>query len=92
MAADEPLNLPTQIVVEDGGPYTVTGGIPLVRKIQLISEAGEPLAWKVQGTIETNPEYVLCRCGHLCAQPRPGVRPRRITGGGDRRNRSQGVR
>jgi CDGSH-type Zn-finger protein len=69
MATDEPLNLPAQIVVEDDGPYTITGGIPVVRKIQLVSEAGEPLAWKVQSTIETSSEYCLCRCGHSEEKP-----------------------
>jgi CDGSH-type Zn-finger protein len=64
MAADEILKFPKQIQVEADGPYVVTGNISLVRKIQVVSEAGEPLSWKKQGEIEASAEYCLCRCGH----------------------------
>lgn len=69
MAANEPLIFPTQILVEADGPYVVSGNIPLVRKIQVVSEAGEPLAWKKQGEIETDSEYLLCRCGQSKEMP-----------------------
>ena len=52
------------IDVEADGPYTVHGDIPLVRKIQVVSEQGEPLTWKKQGEIPTAEGYSLCRCGH----------------------------
>ena len=45
------------------GPYIVTGGIPLVRKLQVVSELGEPLTWKKEGEIATDEGYFLCRCG-----------------------------
>jgi len=53
-----------KIVVRNNGPYRVKGGIPLVRKTQVVSELGEPLTWKLEGVIETaEGEYELCRCG-----------------------------
>lgn len=69
MAEDETLQFPRQIQVEANGPYTVSGGIPMVRKIQVVSEAGEPLAWKKQGEIDAPAEYLLCRCGHSEEMP-----------------------
>jgi CDGSH-type Zn-finger protein len=69
MANDDEIIIKRQIEVAADGPYTVTGGIPLVRKIQVVSELGEPLTWKKQGVIETTSEYVLCRCGHSEEKP-----------------------
>ncbi|HEX7556519.1 MAG TPA: CDGSH iron-sulfur domain-containing protein [Leptolinea sp.] len=53
-----------RIVVECDGPIRVEGDIPLVSKIQIVSEYGEPLTWKTVERIPTNGEYSLCRCGH----------------------------
>jgi len=58
-----------KIVVQENGPYRVQGGIPLVRKTQVVSEHGEPLTWKKQQTIETHGTYDLCRCGHSNEKP-----------------------
>lgn len=53
-----------QIRVEKNGPYHVTGDVPLVRKIQVVSEFGEPLTWRKEGELAVNGEkYRLCRCG-----------------------------
>jgi CDGSH-type Zn-finger protein len=52
-----------RIVVTRDGPYVVHGHIPLVRKIQIVSEYGEPLAWQKEGDIEVPESYDLCRCG-----------------------------
>jgi CDGSH-type Zn-finger protein len=56
-------NARQKIIVLDDGPYKVQGGVPLVRKTQVVSEHGEPLTWKKEETIETADPYVLCRCG-----------------------------
>ncbi len=40
-----------QITVRPDGPYIVRGGIPLVRKKQVMSEYGEPLEWQKEGVI-----------------------------------------
>ncbi|NPV87682.1 MAG: CDGSH iron-sulfur domain-containing protein [Anaerolineae bacterium] len=58
-----------RIVVRPNGPYRVEGGIPLVRKTQVVSEYGEPLTWKTEGQIETEEPYFLCRCGHSQDKP-----------------------
>jgi CDGSH-type Zn-finger protein len=58
-----------KIVVQENGPYMVYGGIPLVRKTQVVSEYGEPLTWKKDGTIKTEETYDLCRCGQSSEKP-----------------------
>jgi CDGSH-type Zn-finger protein len=58
-----------KIIVKKDGPYVVIGGIPLVRKVQIVSEYGEPIAWKKEEVIETSGIYRLCRCG--CSNNKP---------------------
>ncbi len=58
-----------RIVIEENGPIRVEGGIPLVRKEQVVSEYGEPLTWKKVEVIETPETYCLCRCGHSRNKP-----------------------
>jgi CDGSH-type Zn-finger protein len=58
-----------KIVVRKNGPYIVRGGIPLVRKAQVVSEYGEPLTWKKGEVIETGETYSLCRCGQSNRKP-----------------------
>lgn len=58
-----------RIEVEEDGPYTVYGNIPLVRKTQVVSEYGEPLTWQKEETIETDETYQLCRCGESSDKP-----------------------
>jgi CDGSH-type Zn-finger protein len=58
-----------KIIVQKNGPYLVTGGIPLVRKVQVVSEYGEPLAWKKTEIIPTGKTYQLCRCGMSNEKP-----------------------
>jgi CDGSH-type Zn-finger protein len=60
-----------KIVVRPNGPYRVYGGIPLVRKTQIVSEQVEPLTWETGETLETKPGefYSLCRCGHSRKKP-----------------------
>jgi CDGSH-type Zn-finger protein len=57
------------IEVEENGPYIVHGDIPLVRKSQVVSEYGEPIAWKKDGRILTSGTYKLCRCGRSSTMP-----------------------
>jgi CDGSH-type Zn-finger protein len=59
-----------RIVVTRNGPYIVEGGIPLVAKIQVVSEHGEPLSWHKQGEVAAiDGEYHLCRCGKSSDKP-----------------------
>jgi CDGSH-type Zn-finger protein len=57
------------IVVKPNGPYMVSGDIPLVRKVQVVSEYGEPLTWKKTETLKTRKTYLLCRCGKSSTWP-----------------------
>ena len=58
-----------KIIVTEDGPYFVLGGLPLVSKVQVVSEYGEPLAWKKEGAWDTGECYVLCRCGNSHDKP-----------------------
>lgn len=71
MAADEnKIDDEKKIVIKKNGPYIVKGGIPLVRKTQIVSEHGEPLTWKNEGAIPVEgQEYELCRCGRSAKMP-----------------------
>jgi CDGSH-type Zn-finger protein len=71
MTSDDELNTSNQkkILIKKNGPYVVAGDILLVRKTQIVSEYGEPLAWKKEETIETGETYELCRCG--CSKNMP---------------------
>jgi CDGSH-type Zn-finger protein len=59
-----------KIVIKKNGPYIIKGGIPLLRKTQVVSEFGEPLTWKNEGAIPVEGEdYELCRCGKSANMP-----------------------
>jgi CDGSH-type Zn-finger protein len=58
-----------KIEVLADGPYRVRGGIPLVHKVQIVSEYGEPLTWQTGETIPTPEKYRLCRCGRSGDKP-----------------------
>lgn len=58
-----------RIEIEWNGPYHVDGEIPLVRKTQIVSEYGEPIAWQTEETLKDAGHYELCRCGHSKDKP-----------------------
>jgi CDGSH-type Zn-finger protein len=58
-----------KIEVRPNGPYLVSGNIPLVHKTQVVSEFGEPLAWKKDEEYQTEESYILCRCGKSSTLP-----------------------
>jgi CDGSH-type Zn-finger protein len=62
-------NSEKMITVRRNGPYAVSGGIPLVRKIQVVSEQGEPLTWKTREVFSIGKTYLLCRCGRSKRMP-----------------------
>lgn len=51
------------IRVADGGPYMVSGAVPLTTKTPVMSEHGEPLTWRTDEAEEVRARYALCRCG-----------------------------
>ncbi|NQW24314.1 MAG: CDGSH iron-sulfur domain-containing protein [SAR202 cluster bacterium] len=64
MAGDE-----QKITIRPNGPYLLRGGIPLVRKSEVMSEHGEPLTWKKDGVLESDETTRLCRCGKSQTKP-----------------------
>jgi CDGSH-type Zn-finger protein len=58
-----------KIIIRRNGPYVVSGGVPLVRKIQVVSEQGEPLTWKKGEEFRVGKTYLLCRCGKSKRMP-----------------------
>jgi CDGSH-type Zn-finger protein len=59
-----------RIEIQCDGPFKVYGSIPLVTKIQIVSEYGEPLSWKKGETLPAKGSYYeLCRCGHSGKKP-----------------------
>ena len=74
MASDSEIPTEPKVVVRTNGPYRVYGNVPLVAKTQVVSEYGEPLAWKKDKVIDTTSHqkegrYSLCRCGQSCEKP-----------------------
>ena len=69
MGATNDRILNKKITIFPDGPYKVTGNIPLVCKIQVVSEHVEPLTWKKEGEIPVGEEYSLCRCGKSASMP-----------------------
>jgi CDGSH-type Zn-finger protein len=63
------VNSAKRIEVRAGGPYLVRGRVPLVLKTQMVSEYGEPLAWRTCGSLEAEEPYLLCRCGQSRRKP-----------------------
>ena len=66
---NSPEQIEKKIIVRKNGAYIVRGNIPLVRKVQIVSECGEPLTWKTTGVIPTRRAYSLCRCGKSGDKP-----------------------
>ena len=57
------------IEVEANGPYIAHGPLAFVRKVQVVSEHGEPLTWRKDMVIATGATYELCRCGASSTWP-----------------------
>lgn len=58
-----------QITVSEGGPYLVSGSVPLVGKAPIIAEDDVPVGWKPGAEIDTKDRYALCRCGSSSNKP-----------------------
>lgn len=57
------------IKVQPGGPYVVSGAVPLRVRSPVTSEHGEPLTWRSEPVIDQKPVYGLCRCGESSRKP-----------------------
>jgi CDGSH-type Zn-finger protein len=59
-----------RIVVLPDGPYLVYGGVPLRRKLKIVSAANnDALTWQTGDPIPTEDTYALCRCGQSGTKP-----------------------
>lgn len=58
-----------KIKVNEDGPYTVTGGIPLADQILIPDVEGLSIGWKQGKMYPVKEEYDLCRCGHSKTKP-----------------------
>lgn len=58
-----------QIAVTPSGPYLVSGAIPVTSKSPIVSEHGEPLAWKTEKSGAPKSKVALCRCGASSNKP-----------------------
>ena len=55
--------------VRPNGPYVVSGEVPLRVRQPIMSEHGEPLAWRAEEVSDRAPAYALCRCGESSRKP-----------------------
>ncbi|MFT4774211.1 MAG: CDGSH-type Zn-finger protein [Ilumatobacter sp.] len=58
-----------KITVAAGGPYLVSGGVPVTSKTPVMSEHGEPLTWKTDRPESVKEKVALCRCGASSNKP-----------------------
>ena len=59
-----------RIQVMNGGPYVVSGGVPLKEMAPVHTFNGEPVDWHVLREIdESRDMYALCRCGQSSDKP-----------------------
>jgi CDGSH-type Zn-finger protein len=58
-----------KIKVNEDGPYTVTGSIPLVDQIMVPDAEGLSTGWFTGKSYPVKEEYDLCRCGHSKNKP-----------------------
>jgi len=64
-----PMNDEQHITVTPGGPYLLSGSVPVTSKSPIVSEHGEPLTWKTERSGETKSKVALCRCGASSNKP-----------------------
>jgi CDGSH-type Zn-finger protein len=57
------------IRIEAGGPYRVSGSVPLARTERVANDAGEPVEWAPLEPLSTGKRFALCRCGQSSTKP-----------------------
>jgi CDGSH-type Zn-finger protein len=66
---NEPRGSEPKIVVRKGGPYRVSGGLPLRRTAIVYTQYGEPVDVDEGPEFKTGKMYELCRCGQSSTKP-----------------------
>lgn len=62
-------NTKMRIKITEDGPYTVTGGVPLMDQILVPDAEGFSTHWFKGKEYPLQQEYDLCRCGHSKTKP-----------------------
>lgn len=58
-----------KITVTAGGPYRVTGNVPLAVQTIVADSQGNSIGWEQGEAIDAADDYALCRCGHSASKP-----------------------
>lgn len=58
-----------KITAAPGGPYLLSGAVPVTTKTPVMSEHGEPLTWQTAAATEPKERVALCRCGASSKKP-----------------------
>jgi CDGSH-type Zn-finger protein len=58
-----------KIKIQKNGPYTISGGIPLMDTILVPDSKGLSVRWRKGKQYPIQEEYDLCRCGHSKNKP-----------------------
>lgn len=58
-----------RVRVTSGGPYIVTGNVPLSKMVIDVDEEGYPYRWREVETYPQRESYALCRCGKSKNKP-----------------------
>ncbi len=52
-----------KISITEGGPYMVSGSVPIATKTPIVAENGQKLTWKTEAPGDVKAKVALCRCG-----------------------------
>lgn len=58
-----------KIKIVRGGPYLMSGNIPMTDQTIIVNEKGRSIKWKESDSYLEKEEYALCRCGHSSNSP-----------------------
>lgn len=58
-----------KIKIRKGGPYLVTGNVPLSEEVIVADAEGTPIKWEKKSTFPEQARYCLCRCGASRQKP-----------------------
>ena len=58
-----------RVAISQGGPYTVTGNVPLAKQTIITDADGNSQTWEEGDNYPAKETYWLCRCGHSNDKP-----------------------
>jgi CDGSH-type Zn-finger protein len=63
------MKIKPKVSITKNGPYLVSGGLPLEKKITVPDEDGNSAKWETGNKFPAQENYALCRCGHSKNKP-----------------------